>query len=66
MVAARTGAYPNVDFALGVLTLATGMPADAGEVVFATARSVGWITHALAEYQERPLRLRPVGRYVPR
>ncbi len=64
MIAARTGAHPNVDFALAALTLATGMAPDAGEVIFATARSVGWIAHALAEYRERPLRLRPVGRYV--
>ena len=66
MLGVRTGAHPNVDFGLGALTLATGMAADAGEVIFATARSVGWIAHALAEYQERPLRLRPVGRYVER
>jgi len=66
MIAARTGAHPNVDFGLAALTLATGMPADAGEAIFATARSVGWIAHALAEYEERPLRLRPVGRYVDR
>ncbi|HEY2557825.1 MAG TPA: citrate synthase [Diaminobutyricibacter sp.] len=64
MIAARTGAHPNVDFALAALTLGTGMAPDAGEVIFATARSVGWIAHALAEYRERPLRLRPVGRYV--
>ncbi len=66
MLGVRTGVHPNVDFGLGALTLATGMAADAGEVIFATARSVGWIAHALAEYQERPLRLRPVGRYVER
>jgi citrate synthase len=60
----RTGAHPNVDLALGAATLALGMRDDAGEVVFATARSVGWIVHALDEYAQRPLRLRPVGRYV--
>lgn len=60
----RTGAHPNVDLALGALTLATGMRDDAGEVVFATARTVGWIVHALDEYAQPPLRLRPVGRYV--
>jgi citrate synthase len=41
------------------------MADDAGEVIFATARTAGWIVHALAEYRERPLRLRPVGRYTP-
>lgn len=61
----RTGARPNVDLALGALSLATGMSDDAGEVVFATARAVGWIVHALDEYAQPPLRLRPRGRYAP-
>ncbi len=60
----RTGAAPNVDLALAALSLAGGMSDDAGEVIFATARTAGWIVHALAEYRERPLRLRPVGRYT--
>ncbi|MDR6613714.1 citrate synthase [Leifsonia sp. 1010] len=64
VVRERTGAHPNVDLALGALTLTTGMSDDAGEVVFATARTVGWIVHALDEYAQHPLRLRPVGRYV--
>lgn len=64
VLADRTGALPNVDLALGALTLATGMRDDAGEVLFATARAIGWMVHALDEYREPPLRLRPVGRYV--
>jgi len=60
----RTGAHPNIDLALGALALATGMRDDAGEVIFATARTVGWMVHALDEYAQAPLRLRPVGRYV--
>lgn len=60
----RAGAHPNIDLALGALALAHGMRDDAGEVVFATARSVGFVVHALAEYGEPPLRLRPVGRYT--
>lgn len=65
VVGARTRAHPNVDLALAALALATGMPDDAGEVVFAVARTVGWMVHALDEYSRRPLRLRPVGRYSP-
>lgn len=57
---------PNVDLALAVLTMAAGMPAEAGEVIFAVARTVGWLAHALEEYGERPLRLRPRGVYVGR
>lgn len=60
----RAGAHPNVDLALAALTLAHGMRDDAGEVVFATARTIGFVLHALAEYREPPLRLRPVGRYT--
>ncbi|MEV0847132.1 citrate synthase [Streptomyces sp. NPDC049954] len=54
----------NVDLALAVLSVATGMPADAGETVFAVARTGGWIAHALEEYAEAPLRLRPRGTYT--
>ncbi|MBF4562308.1 hypothetical protein ITJ43_09155 [Microbacterium sp. VKM Ac-2870] len=61
---APTGLQPNVDLALGALTVAAGMPVDAGALVFAVARTAGWITHAIAEEAEPPLRLRPRGRYV--
>jgi len=56
--------HANVDLALAVLTVASGMPASAGETVFAVARTAGWIAHILEEYGERPLRMRPSGRYV--
>jgi len=39
------------------------MPAEAGETVFSVARAAGWIAHAMEEYGERPLRMRPVGAY---
>ncbi|MCX5400232.1 citrate synthase [Streptomyces sp. NBC_00102] len=56
--------HANVDLALAVLSVSMGMPAEAGETVFAVARTAGWIAHALEEYAERPLRLRPRGRYT--
>lgn len=56
--------HPNVDLALAVLSLAAAMPADAGEVIFAVARTAGWVAHALEEYSERPLRMRPSGQYT--
>jgi citrate synthase len=40
------------------------MRPEAGEAVFALARTAGWIAHALEEYGERPLRLRPSGQYT--
>ncbi|GHD04090.1 citrate synthase [Streptomyces violarus] len=56
--------HANVDLALAVLTTSCGMPSTAGETVFAVARTAGWIAHALEEYGERPLRMRPSGLYA--
>ena len=56
--------HANVDLALAVLTVSSGMPVSAGETVFAVARTAGWIAHTLEEYGERPLRMRPSGHYV--
>ncbi|MFF9351741.1 citrate/2-methylcitrate synthase [Streptomyces sp. NPDC014734] len=55
--------HANVDLALAVLSVSSGMAAEAGETVFAVSRTAGWIAHALEEYGERPLRMRPSGRY---
>jgi citrate synthase len=63
-VSARIGQLPNVDFVLAVLTQAARMPTDAGEVIFAVARSAGWLAHALEEYRQPPLRFRPRAAYV--
>ncbi|MEU6070251.1 citrate synthase [Streptomyces sp. NPDC047082] len=62
--ARHTPLHANVDLALAVLTVSSGMPATAGETIFAVARTAGWIAHALEEYGERPLRMRPSGHYV--
>ncbi|MGW2473923.1 citrate/2-methylcitrate synthase [Streptomyces sp. NPDC001665] len=56
--------HANVDLALAVLSVASGMPAEAGETVFAISRTAGWIAHALEEYGEGPLRMRPSGHYT--
>ncbi|MFE3327299.1 citrate synthase [Streptomyces sp. NPDC059176] len=55
--------HANVDLALAVLSVSSGMLAEAGETVFAVARTAGWIAHAREEYEERPLRMRPSGQY---
>ncbi|MFC7220630.1 citrate/2-methylcitrate synthase [Streptomyces polyrhachis] len=62
--ARHTPLHANVDLALAVLSSSAGMPAEAGETVFAVARTAGWIAHALEEYGERPLRMRPSGSYT--
>ncbi|MFC9681642.1 citrate synthase [Streptomyces sp. NPDC056948] len=56
--------HANVDLALAVLTTSCAMPSTAGETIFAVARTAGWIAHALEEYGERPLRMRPSGLYA--
>lgn len=56
--------HANVDLALAVLTVSSGMASTAGETIFAVARTAGWIAHALEEYGERPLRMRPSGLYA--
>lgn len=61
--ARHTDLHANVDLALAVLTVSTGMPTEAGETIFAISRTAGWIAHALEEYAERPLRMRPSGQY---
>jgi citrate synthase len=55
--------WPNVDFALPLLAHAYGMVPDAGEVIFILGRTVGWIAHALEEYEEPALRFRFQGTY---
>ncbi|TWG06154.1 citrate synthase [Streptomyces brevispora] len=55
--------HANVDLALAVLSVSSGMAPEAGETVFAISRTTGWIAHALEEYGERPLRMRPTGQY---
>lgn len=63
-MADRSGTHPTIDFALAALTLQNKMPPDAGEAIFAVARTAGWLAHALEEYADRPLRFRPSGRYA--
>ncbi|MFV0373431.1 citrate/2-methylcitrate synthase [Microbacterium sp.] len=60
----RSRVKPNIDFALGLLTLLARMPADAGETIFTIARTAGWVAHAIEEYKEPALRFR--ARAIPR
>jgi len=64
VVAGRRDVLPNVDLALGAFTWLAGMAPDAGEAIFAIARTAGWIAHAIEEYDEAALRFRPRARYV--
>lgn len=64
VVAERRPEIPNVDLALGALTWLADMEPQAGETIFAIARSAGWLAHATEEYEEPALRFRPRARYV--
>jgi citrate synthase len=63
-VAGRPGVFPNVDLALAAVQHTYGMRAEAGEAVFAVARTVGWVAHALEQYADPGLRFRVEGAYV--
>jgi len=56
---------PNIEFALAVLAGVAGMIRGAGEAIFATGRTAGWLAHGLEEY-ERNIPIRPRGVYTGR
>ena len=68
--AARTGRAllgraPNVDFGLAMACRAAELPAEAPIALFAIARTVGWIGHAIEQGASEAL-IRPRARYVGR
>lgn len=56
-------ALPNIEMNAALLLEAVGVPRDAFTQVFATARSVGWIAHAL-EQRKTGRMIRPLSNYV--
>lgn len=60
---AITGDAPNVDFALAALAQAYSLPSDAPLVLFALARSVGWLAHGIEQAGSGQL-IRPRAQYV--
>jgi citrate synthase len=58
-----TGRRPNVDFALAAATLGLGLPRDSALAIFIIGRTVGWIAHAIEQY-ESDLLIRPRARYL--
>jgi citrate synthase len=53
----------NVDFALAAATAALGLPQGAALALFIVGRSVGWIAHAIEQY-ETGILIRPRARYT--
>jgi citrate synthase len=60
-----TGEQPNVDFALAAAASALGLPGGAALGLFVVGRSVGWIAHAIEQYESKVL-IRPRARYTGR
>jgi citrate synthase len=57
--------YPNVDLALVALARVLNLPSGAPLALFALGRTVGWIGHAIEQYQRGDL-IRPRATYVGR
>jgi len=62
-VEALVGERPNVDFALAALSFAYDFPPAAPIQLFALARVVGWLAHALEQAETGAL-IRPRARYI--
>ncbi len=57
-----TGVPPNIDFALVVLEQQLRLPVGAAFALFAVGRTIGWIAHALEQWQSGKL-IRPRALY---
>jgi citrate synthase len=57
------GERPNVDFALVVLARVLGLPPGRALALFALGRTIGWIGHAIEQYESDRL-IRPRARYI--
>ena len=57
------GEAPNVDFALVALARALGLPDGAALTLFAIGRTIGWIGHAIEQYEQNAI-IRPRAKYV--
>jgi citrate synthase len=60
-----SGQHPNVDFALAAAATALGLPNGAALGLFLVGRTVGWIAHAIEQYESQIL-IRPRARYTGR
>jgi citrate synthase len=54
---------PNLDFGLAALSAALALPRGTAITLFAIGRTIGWIAHAIEEYEANAL-IRPRARYI--
>lgn len=57
------GEYPNVDFGLATVARVLELPADAPLTLFALGRTIGWLGHAIEQYESGEM-IRPRARYT--
>jgi len=57
------GRHPNVDFALAAAAIGLGLPRRGALGMFIIGRTVGWIAHAIEQYESGIL-IRPRARYL--
>jgi citrate synthase len=57
------GEYPTIDMSLVILSRALGLPRGAALALFGIGRTIGWIGHAIEQYQTDRL-IRPRARYI--
>jgi citrate synthase len=57
------GETPTVDFALVAVARALGLPNGAALTLFAIGRTIGWMGHAIEQYEANAI-IRPRARYV--
>ena len=57
------GRRPNVDFALAAMAIGLGLPRDSALGLFIIGRTIGWIAHAIEQYESGVL-IRPRARYL--
>ena len=60
---ARSSRNPNVNFALAAAAKGLGLPRNATLGLFIIGRTVGWVAHAIEQYESGIL-IRPRARYL--
>lgn len=63
LIAEAIGLRPNADFALAVMMRELGLPLGHEILLFAIARTAGWVAHAIEQLESGVL-IRPRARYV--
>jgi citrate synthase len=58
-----TGEEPNLDFALVAVSRVLGLPQGSALTLFAIGRTIGWIAHAIEQYEQNAI-IRPRAKYV--